>query len=204
MLHLTDAFALLGISLVLCCGLLKLATSQRMATLPLMWVKPLTVASLAIVWVPLGPGSLPVVAYVRGICADLSITLIVFAAWHIGHHALGWRTTHQQERTTVMSAIAAAALFLYPASLGWGNWDAYPSGWGSWGMLLVLLVLCTVCLFRGQRVLPLMVALALLAWSMGLMESRNLWDYLIDPWLSIFALGFVFIKSLQFLFARFR
>jgi hypothetical protein len=52
--------------------------------------------------------------------------------------------------------------------------------------------------------LPALVALALLAWSLDLMESGNLWDYLLDPWLSVFALGFVFIKFVRFALGRFR
>jgi hypothetical protein len=58
------------------------------------------------------------------------------------------------------------------------------------------------------QVLPALVATALLAWSLGLLESGNLWDYLLDPWLSIYALAYVvhkvFIKCAQAVMARFR
>jgi hypothetical protein len=95
-----------------------------------------------------------------------------------------------------MGAVALAALFLYPMALGWGDWDAYGPGWGSWGMLLTLALLCAACLAKGLKVLPALIALALTAWSLGLMESGNLWDYLLDPWLSIFALGHVVLPVL--------
>ena len=39
-----------------------------------------------------------------------------------------------------------------------------------------------------EHFLPLLVALALLAWVAGVLESSNLWDYLIDPWLATAAL----------------
>ena len=116
---------------------------------------------------------------------------------------LAWRPIPNNEQIGVMAAVAAAALFLYPLALGWGDFDAYRPGWGSWGMQFGLLALCAACYAKGLLLLPALVALALLAWSMGLMESGNLWDYLMDPWLSIFALGFVFLKCARYFFRRF-
>ena len=51
-------------------------------------------------------------------------------------------------------------------------------------MLLALLVLAAGCMVMGLRLLPALTALALLAWTAGLLESGNLWDYLLDPWLT--------------------
>jgi preprotein translocase subunit SecE len=110
----------------------------------------------------------------------------------------------KREQMMVLAVIALAALFLYPLALGWGDWDLYQPGWGSWGMLLALLLICLACWANGLWVLPTLVALAMIAWSLDLMESGNLWDYLLDPWLSAFALGRVFIKCLQFALRRFR
>lgn len=201
--HLTDTFAMLGISLVLCAGLLTLLKPQLGV-----WAIVLAVLGFALLWIPVGTAQIPVVAYVRGITADLSITLITLAVWRIGHLVSGWRGIAKQDQFAVMALVGAAALFLYPLALGWGDWDAYRPGWGSWGMLLTLLVLCAVCWVKGLRVIPALVALALLAWSFGLMESTNLWDYLLDPWLSIYALTYfvskVFIKCAQAIFVRFR
>ena len=198
-LHLTDAFALLAISLVLCAGLLTLLSAWRGP-----WVTLIAVFGFTLLWMPIAAMQIPVVAYVRGITSDLSIALVALAVWRIGHLALGWRAIDKREQMAVMAALTVAALFLYPLALGWGDWDAYRVGWGSWGMLLMLLLLCSFCWLKDLRVLPVIVALALLAWCFGLMESTNLWDYLLDPWLSMYATGFVFIKCVQLAFARFR
>lgn len=199
----TDAFAMLGISLVLCAGLLTLLCAWRGA-----WVKAVAGLGFALLWIPVGAAQIPAVSYVRGITSDLSITLITLAVWRIGRLVLGWRGVAKQEQTAVMALVAAAALFVYPLALGWGDWDAYRAGWGSWGMLLALLVLCATCWAKGLRVLPALAALALLAWSFGLMESTNLWDYLLDPWLSVYAIGYfvykVSIKCGRGVFSSFR
>jgi hypothetical protein len=34
----------------------------------------------------------------------------------------------------------------------------------------------------------LCIAFAILAWTVGWYESSNLWDYLLDPWIAIYAL----------------
>ena len=76
----------------------------------------------------------------------------------------------------MMTAIAVAALFLYPLALGWGDWDAYRPGWGSWSMLMALFVICAICWLKGLYVLPSLIVVALLAWSFGLNYSGQLGD----------------------------
>ena len=193
----TDWFALLGINLVLCAGLLAALRSMRTVRSHSAWAKGTTAILFALLWIPLGAAQIPAVAYVRGITADLSVTLVALTVWRLFHLALGWRAIAKRDLLAVMGATALAAVFLYPLALGWGDWDAYRPGWGSWGMLASLLVLCAVCWTKNLRVLPALVALALLAWSFGWMESGNLWDYLLDPWLSLYSLGFVLMKCVQ-------
>jgi len=53
---------------------------------------------------------------------------------------------------------------------------------------VALFVLSLACWAGGLRLLPALVALALLAWVAGALESTNLWDYLIDPWLAVAAI----------------
>jgi hypothetical protein len=152
--------------------------------------------------VPIPGTDIPMAGYLRGVTGDLSITLLALSVWSLCHCLFGIASLGKREMTPLLAVIGAAALVLYPTALGWGNWDSYRLGWGSWWLLSVLLALSVVSAWLGLRVLPAMVALALLAWSLGLMESGNLWDYLLDPWLSAFALGFVFIKCAQLAFKR--
>ena len=138
-------------------------------------------------WLPVGAVPLPVAAYVRGITSDLSIPLIVLAGLSLYGRLFGLKTFDLRERKLVFLAATAAALFLYPLALGLGDWDAYRSGWGSAGMWASLLLMCIGCWLAGFRLLPLLIALALLAWTAHLLESNNLWDYLLDPWLACVA-----------------
>lgn len=187
----SDLFALLGINLVLSAGCLRLLSWRRGVT---PWGKVATAAVFVLLWCPVGPARLPIVAYVRGISSDLSISLVALACLGMYQRLRCAPLVNQRESKAVHLAFAAGAVFLYPLALGWGDWDAYRLGWGSWVLWATLLALSLACWARGLRLLPTLVALALVAWTAGLLESTNLWDYLIDPWLAV-AVIFQCVKS---------
>lgn len=183
---LNNGFALLGIALALCAALLYFFGSSNGAR---GWAKWLALACFSALWWPLGAAQLPVVAYVRGISSDLSITLVGMSVFRLLQELPGMPQISQREKRVVLALAAASALFLYPMALGLGDWDPYRLGWGSPGMLLALLLVAMAGWVAGLRLLPLLIALCLLAWTVGLLESTNLWDYLIDPWLVAVALA---------------
>lgn len=201
MLPLTDLLALLGIDLVLCAGCLRLLGGKRGST---PWAKGLTAICFVLLWIPSGAAHLPLLAYIRGISSDLSITLVALACLVLCQRLFGLAAVARQENMALNGVLAATALFLYPLALGWGDWDAYRAGWGSYGMYAALLALSLLSWVRGFRLLPVLVGLSLLAWSAGLMESTNLWDYLIDPWLAMAAFFQCMKAGAGLLLARFR
>lgn len=181
---LTDFLALLGIDLVLCAGLLRLLGGKPGRARRIGWV---AAACFVLFWLPAGAAKLPLLAYIRGVSSDLSVTLIALACLFVARRLIGFPAVSGREKASLSWVIAAAAVALYPLSLGWGNWDFYRTGWGSFGLLATLLLLALFTWVRGLRLLPLLIGLSLLAWSAGLMESANLWDYLLDPWLALAA-----------------
>ena len=200
MIALTDAVALGGWALAVCACALKLLRHER----PSRTLAKIMIGVLFLCLLVLVPAlGLPLAAYLRGIGGDLSMTLLALCTWRLSHRLFNTAAINQQEFTLLMAVISAFALLLYPTALGWGSWDAYRLGWGSWWFLSALLALCAISVWRGLFVVPALLALALLAWSVGLMESSNLWDYLLDPWLSAYAVAVVFIKCTQFIFKRF-
>jgi hypothetical protein len=190
---LTDFVALAGIALVACAACLQLpgltSGGDGRANAKGRWLAGLCFVAM---WIPLGAPQLPVAAYVRGVTSDFSVSLVVLAALGLSARLFGLKLFDQREHRAVFCAIAAAALLLYPLALGWGDWDAYRLGWGSVAMWAGLLLLCVVCWGAGLRLLPLLIGLALGSWTLRLMESNNLWDYLFDPWLA----GAAIFKSL--------
>lgn len=181
---LTDLLALLGIDLVLCTGCLRLLSVKPVLG---RWTGWVTAICFVLFWLPVGAAQLPVLAYIRGVSSDLSVTLVALACLGLCQRLLGFPAVEQREKFALNAVVAAAAVCLYPLALGWGDWDLYRAGWGSYGMVAALLALSLLCWTKGLRLLPMLVGLSLLAWSVGLMESANLWDYLMDPWLAVAA-----------------
>jgi hypothetical protein len=207
---LTDLVALMGIALVVCTGCLQLLDFMRRgpsaagvtrSTRSARWIAAIC---FVVLWCPVGAARLPLVAYMRGISSDLSITLVVLACLNLRRRLLGLGAAEQRERMAVSVVVAVAALFLYPLALGWGDWDVYRAGWGAPGMWVGLLLLSLFCWAQGLRLVPILVALALLAWRFGILESSNLWDYLMDPWLAFAALFQCVKWSAGQLLAKFR
>lgn len=93
---------------------------------------------------------------------------------------------------------AVAGLILYPAAMGWGSWDPYAAGWSRSWVVIAAGVVCLVALLRGHR-LGMVLLAAILAWRIGLLESQNYWDYLVDPLFAVAALIFSAASGLRLL-----
>ena len=171
---LNDLIALLCIALVLSAGCLRLLSWRYGVTL---WAKCITAAFFVMLWCPAGDAQLPLVAYVRGISSDLSISLVAIACLGIYQRVSDASLIDDRERHAANFAFAAFALFLYPSALGWGDWDAYRLGWGAPGMWVALLVVSLACWGRGFPTITIR--------SVAFRRRRsNVWPELTssDPW----------------------
>jgi hypothetical protein len=77
-------------------------------------------------------------------------------------------------------------------ALGLSAFDPYALGFAgpARGLLLVLSLLALFAWWGGRILLLLAILLGIGAYRLGLLESSNLWDYLLDPWLAVAAAGF--------------
>lgn len=155
------------------------ACSTKTISFPTKWLIALLVANLFF-W-PLGLGMLlPLAAYVRGVIGDLSIVLTL----------LLWSSVllpSRQAPTSFKLALVLISLIFYPLALGFGMIDPYVWGYGSLGMLGAVLLFAVVCGLAGWTKGVWIIALAIIAWAGHWHESTNLWDYVLDPLLAIWA-----------------
>ena len=205
MMRWTDLFALVGLDVVICAVLLNLIIRWFPAALNAhasggrfnRRVAGVVVA-LVCLWIPAGSANLPLLAYVRGIGADLSITSVMLACLALYRQLWHHSRLQSDEWLWLYVAMLLAAAVLYPTALGWGDWDAYRAGWGSWVFLMGLALAALAAFSAGLWLLPLALAAAVLAWTLGLLESGNVWDYLLDPWLVLLACGQLLVASIAF------
>lgn len=161
------------------CLVRDLASPSRRRSL----VTDLVLPSLIVALVPIG--GIPIAAHLRGLWGDPSvITAVLLATLLISPSRLPCRPP--RAITGILVVFYFLPLYL-PLFLGWGRVgvDLYSLGWRPWG----LLSLVVAAAFVGWRLLDLrwirLVAFALLGYGIGLLESTNLFDYLVDPGLAI-------------------
>ena len=142
-------------------------------------------------------GGLPLAAYVRGVIGDLSVTSLALLVLAILNRLTGCRPFDTPARFVLLLLIALAAFGLYPLALGIGYFDPYRLGYGNPLFMGVLLVIALAACFRRLPAIALTIALAVFAWSIGWYESTNLWDYLLDPLLAIYAVSALMRRSIQ-------
>ena len=83
------------------------------------------------------------------------------------------------------SLLAGAAL--YPMAMGVGAFDPYDAGWHFSWLFVILLCVTLLLLFFKNRFSVVLLA-TILAYDLHLLESGNLWDYLVDPILVLVAI----------------
>jgi hypothetical protein len=140
----------------------------------------LALGSSALLLVPVG--ELLLVEYMRGVIGDLSIvTQMLLAAFVVGY------APNRRQHGAIMAAALAAAAFLYPAALGLIQFDPYALGYASMPLVLVLAGLTLAAWYLRFEWLAACLLVAVAAKVAGVLESRNLWDYLVDPLLVFYA-----------------
>jgi len=142
-------------------------------------------------------GGFPLAAYVRGVIGDLSITSLVMLILTILRPLFGWSPSNTKAKLALQALIAVAAIGLYPLALGLGYFDPYRLGFGNLWFVSALLLVALVAYSRRLTVITLSIALAVFAWGIGWYESNNLWDYLLDPLVSIYAISAVIRHSVR-------
>lgn len=144
-------------------------------------------ALLVLLLVPIG--DLPLAAYVRGIVGDPSVSTLVVLAYAFAGRAGGFSPLTASQRAGALLLVLLAAALLYPLALGAAPYDSYRWGYGEPCFLGLLLVLALAATVLRLPLVALSISLAVLAWTLGWQESGNLWDYLIDPLLALYAVS---------------
>lgn len=170
------------------CGLLCLAafaTVLRLRRVPIHLRIALILGAAVAVFVPFGV--LSIAAVVRGATGDLSVTTLVLAGAACVAQLTGRTVISPRDLRALSWLVAFGAAFLYPFALGWTPFDPYALGYGSIGFVAPLLGVTLIAWHFRCNVVVVVVIAAALAYLAGAYESRNLWDTLIDPVASLYA-----------------
>jgi hypothetical protein len=173
--------ALLEMSLT--CSVVLMILLQKISSIEI----PFAIRSLVVLllvnlffW-PLGMSlELPLSAYVRGVTGELSIVTML----------LLWSSIIPAAKKTPLGfkvPLALIAIVFYPLALGFGMVDPYAWGYGSITLLIATILFAVACGLAGWIKGVWIISFAIMAWAAHWHESANLWDYLLDPFLAIWA-----------------
>ncbi len=177
-----QSIALVEMSLVCAAALVWLLQKGFQQALPMSAKAILLLMIANLFFWPLGLNlELPLSAYVRGVIGDLSTVtvLLLLSALFVRNQSAPW---------IVKVAIGLVGLCFYPFALGLGMFDPYGWGYSSVALLIAVLVFALLCAIAKWNRGAWIIGLAIIAWGMQWHESTNLWDYLIDPILVVWAI----------------
>ena len=135
-------------------------------------------------------GSLSIAQHVRVLIGDLSI----FSVMLLGSIA-AFRLVQNEWRFHIINswlamAIVCLGVILYPSALGFTQFDLYGHGYYPIVLAPILLTLFGFSLwFEKYSASFALFGCAFCTWALDMMDSDNLWDYLLDPVLVIYCLG---------------
>ncbi|WP_038247993.1 hypothetical protein [Ghiorsea bivora] len=126
--------------------------------------------------------------WLRGLTGDLSLTTTVLLVAAVYVKLFDKKLIATKERKLMLWSVVGFGVVFYPLALGVGQLDPYVWGYANVYMLGMVLGLSLLLFLRQYYVFATTLLLAVLAWNVGLLQSVNLWDYLLDPFIFFYAL----------------
>ncbi len=186
LIHIAGPVLLLVTVILTACKLLRLPIKARgMVILP----------AGCLVFIPIH--DIPAAGYVRGFLGDLSVSTLILLFIASMSALLDRNFFKPGNFFILMLLILTVGLFLYPFSLGFTYFDPYASGYSSKTFLALFFALALAAWYFNLYSLVMIIILDVSVYLMGFYESRNLWDHLIDPVITLFAFFYLIIWMIK-------
>lgn len=154
---------------------------------PTGWIPMVTLASAVSLVVILPIGDLSVGRWLFSLFPNPSIPLIALLLSFVLKNVFQFNILDMSAMQTCRFFSLFSGVILYPMALGIGTFDPYCAGWHFSWLFVILLCVTLLLLFFKNRFSVVLLA-TILAYDLQLLESGNLWDYLVDPILVLAAI----------------
>ena len=141
-----------------------------------------------LIWLPLG--QTPTYWYIRGFVGNLSIGSMMLCSVLILKMLFNINIVNSSSKNLFCYAVFISGLFLYPLSLGLSYFDPYILGFHHFYAEFVIAVIAVITVLKRVYFISIWLTLSYIFYQFHLFESDNLWDYLIDPVVFLFAMFF--------------
>ncbi len=126
--------------------------------------------------------------YIRGVFGSFSITTMLLLACFLLRMLFDRHLISGADQSAILYGAAMTGLLLYPSAMGLSPIDTYRLGYRPRFLLIFLLVLAIYLWVLKYRTVSVFIVIDVLAFKLHALESCNLWDYLIDPFVALYAL----------------
>lgn len=153
----------------------------------------LVVTAVALMILLLPANGAPVFYYLRGYAGDFSVSASVFFGAYILSKGWGIAVYREKELRALFVWIGLLGICLYSMALGGTQYDPYRLGYYPHGLLTLLFFLGLYFWYRRYYFLLFTMTAGIIGFTARLLESNNLWDYLLDAvfWLACITLGVI-------------
>jgi hypothetical protein len=126
--------------------------------------------------------------WLRSVLGDLSVFSLVIFANILAQRLFAHQLLAQASRNNLLRGIALTGVVFYPFALGVSAFDPYRLGYSPLLLAALLCVASVIAWLRAERGFAMVLLLPLIAFNLQLLESTNLWNYLLDPVVLVYAL----------------
>lgn len=132
--------------------------------------------------------------YIHTLTAQLSISSMALMAAFVARKWFQVEWLAEKERRGLLFALALFSPIFFYTALGFTRFDLYTWGFAGNPAIYLLIALALIAFSLNYQRIALIVALVVVAPFIPIGESNNAWDYLIDTWLAIYALGWSLVQ----------
>jgi len=138
---------------------------------------------------------LSIAQWLRSALGDLSIITLVMFSNILAQRLFNYKLLASATRNNLLLGVALVGVVFYPLALGVSEFDPYQLGYAPVLMSALLCLASIIAWLTAMRGLAIILLLPLFAFNLHLLESYNLWDYLLDPILLVYAVVQVLLNS---------
>lgn len=147
------------------------------------------VAVLVVLGLFLPVSGLSLAQWLRSVVGDLSILTLVMFLNILAQHLFNHKLLASATRNNLLLGVILVGMVFYPLALGVSEFDPYRLGYAPVSLTVILSLASIIAWTRAKQGMALILLLPLIAFNLQLLESANLWDYLLDPVLLVYALA---------------
>lgn len=153
------------------------------------------VLAFSLAWIPVN--TLFVAGYMRGMAGDLSLSSMILILIYIFRSLLKIKLSVFKNAKIPAFIVLFTGIFFYPLSMGVFQIDPYGMAYDPKILSLFLFVLALIGWHLDHYLIVACLCVGVAGYIFRILESDNLWDYILDPLLFIVAAVYLIMKFIK-------